>query len=162
MLELLIGVVVLACDMTLKYLAPTAFVPPFPLIKNVLELVYVENTGAAWGLFQGGRIGFLIVSAVFLVLLGVFYACSRRELRTLSRVSLCLIFFGTVGNLYDRLFFHFVRDMIYVKLIRFPVFNIADSAIVIGAVLLCVDVLFYKRNVFDVGEAWIKSWKKKE
>ncbi len=161
MLELLIGVVVLAADMVLKYLAPVSFVPPVPLFEGILELVYVENTGAAWGLFQGGRLFFLIVSVLFLALLAWFYLTNRKCLHILSRFSLSLIFFGTVGNFYDRLVFHYVRDMIYFKLIRFPVFNIADSAIVIGAALLCIDVLFRKNNVFDVCETWVKSWKKK-
>lgn len=160
MLELILCVAVLAADMILKYCAKTAFQPAVPIISGVLELTYVENKGAAWGLFQGGRVVFLVVSAVFLVFLVWFYLRNRTVFHLLSRVSLCLIFCGTVGNFFDRLVFHYVRDMIYFKLINFPVFNIADSAIVVGAILLCIDVLFFKGNAFDVAEKWIKSWKK--
>ena len=162
MLELVIGLVVLSADMILKYLSPNAFNPPVSLIRGVLELTYVENTGAAWGLLSGvgARYFFLVISLVFMVALAWFYVRKRADFRVISRFSLCLIFFGTLGNFYDRLVFGYVRDMIYFRLINFPVFNIADSAIVIGAILLCIEVLFLKRNTFDMLESWIKSWKK--
>lgn len=162
MVELLIGLVILSADMVLKYLSPTAFNPPVSLIRGVLELNYVENTGAAWGLFSGSgaRYFFLVISLAFMVVLALFYMKMRAEFRVISRFSLCLIFFGTLGNFYDRLVFGYVRDMIYFRLINFPVFNIADSAIVLGAILLCIEVLFLKRNTFDMLECWIKSWKK--
>ena len=63
----------------------------------------------------------------------------------LTRIILALLFSGAIGNLIDRIFLGYVRDMIYVSLINFPVFNVADSAITIAAVLLVIETFFIKR-----------------
>ena len=64
------------------------------------------------------------------------------------RISLALIFAGALGNFIDRVALGYVRDMLYFKLIDFPVFNVADSAICIGAAILIIDVLFFKGKTF--------------
>lgn len=73
-------------------------------------------------------------------------------MRFLSRCILLLLFAGALGNLVDRVLLGYVRDMIYVSLIQFPVFNIADSSIVIGAGLLIIETLFLKDGIFDLME----------
>lgn len=73
-------------------------------------------------------------------------------MRFLSRCILLLLFAGALGNLVDRVLLGYVRDMIYVSLIQFPVFNIADSSIVIGAGLLIIETLFLKNGIFDLME----------
>jgi signal peptidase II len=81
----------------------------------------------------------------------------------LTRIILALLFSGAIGNLIDRIFLGYVRDMIYVSLINFPVFNVADSAITIAAVLLVIETFFIKGRVttFDLMEACFPKKNKK-
>lgn len=155
----LITAAVLAADILIKRYAATAWADkPFVIIKGALELTYVENRGAAWGMLQGARIGFIVLTVLFLCVSVVFYIKGRKELSTFSCVILALIFAGALGNLIDRILYGYVRDMIYFSLINFPVFNIADSSIVIGAGLLIIQTLFCKTGIFDVIE---KHWPRK-
>jgi signal peptidase II len=71
-----------------------------------------------------------------------------KRMHTAMRISLALIFAGALGNFIDRVALGYVRDMLYFKLIDFPVFNVADSAICIGAAILIIDVLFFKGKTF--------------
>lgn len=136
---------ILALDQITKvWAAKTLSVRPLVLIPGALELTYLENRGAVWGLMQGWRIAFL--GATFLFLGGMlwFYIRKRKDMGLLSRIVLSLLFSGAVGNLIDRLLLGYVRDMIYVRLINFPVFNVADSAITVAAALLIWETFFVK------------------
>ena len=95
---------------------------------------------------------FVVLTSAFLAVLLWFYFKNRKQMRFLSRCILLLLFAGALGNLVDRVLLGYVRDMIYVSLIRFPVFNIADSSIVIGAGLLIIETLFLKNGIFDLME----------
>ena len=127
---------------------------PLKLIPGVLELTYLENRGAVWGLMQGWRIVFLIATFLFLGIIIWFYIKKHREMTVLTRIILALLLSGAIGNLIDRVFLGYVRDMIYFSLINFPVFNVADSAISIAAVLLVIETFFIKKQVttFDLME----------
>lgn len=152
----LITLAVMALDILSKWAAATYLSQePLVLIKGVLELTYVENRGAAWGMFQGARFIFIILTVIFLGVFLVFFIKSKCDLNPLSKVIFALIFSGALGNLVDRVWLGYVRDMIYFSLIDFPVFNIADSAIVIGTVLLIIQTLFFKNGIFDLLE---KKW----
>lgn len=113
-----------------------------PFIPGYFSLVYVRNTGAAWGLF-GDFTGFLIVlSVAVLVVLIVF----RRVLMgdgLIHRVALGLMIGGIVGNLFDRVRLGYVVDFLdfYWKNHHFPAFNVADSAICVGVGLLMLSSL---------------------
>ncbi len=162
MLEILIVIGVVGLDLLLKNLSANIWQQdPLVLIKGVLELTYVENRGAVWGIFQGSRIPFIILTLLFLALLVFFLIKARKKLNTYSRILLALLFAGAVGNLIDRVFLGYVRDMIYFRLIDFPVFNIADSAIVIGVILLLIQTFFMKHGVFEVAEQVFPDKKKK-
>ena len=103
-----------------------------PLLPGVLHLTYVQNTGAAFGLFRGCA-GLFIALAV--VIAGwVSVELSQRPHPTLGRVGLSLILGGAVGNLIDRARLGSVIDFIDLRV--WPVFNLADSAITIGVGLL--------------------------
>ena len=113
-------------------------------IPNFIRFEYRENTGMAWGLLPNARVYFIIVTlilAAFLVFLLVRY---RKLLPKLSKVALTVILSGAIGNLIDRIFLGYVRDFIAFDFIEFPVFNIADCCVTIGAVLLAVSLLLTK------------------
>lgn len=151
----LAGLILLIDQVTKIWSARSLSVRPLVLIPGVLELTYLENRGAVWGLMQGWQIVFLVATFLFLGVLIWFYAKKRTEMTVLTRIILALLFSGAAGNMIDRVFLGYVRDMIYFRLINFPVFNVADSAITIAAALLIVETFFVKRKAttFDLMEA---------
>ena len=154
-MEILLAALILILDQGTKLWAHSVLrAKPLVLIPGALELTYLENRGAVWGLMQGWRIVFLIATFLFLGIILWFYIRKRRDMSLLTRIILALLFSGAVGNLIDRLFLGYVRDMIYFSLINFPVFNVADSAITIAAVLLVIETFFIKgkTTTFDLME----------
>ena len=122
-----------------------------PLIKNVLEFYYIENTGTAWGMFGGGRIFFLVLTVIIMaVLVYITYKLPTTKKYMLMRITIILLGSGAVGNFIDRLFLGYVRDFIYFRLINFPVFNVADCYVTIGLALFIIMILFiYKDEDFN-------------
>lgn len=98
----------------------------------LIKLTYVENRGAAFGILQGQKFFFIIIT--FCVLIAIIYYYEKVDM--LSKLSLIFIFSGTVGNFIGRLFFGYVVDFIELSFIDFPVFNLADIFLTIGAVIL--------------------------
>lgn len=108
-----------------------------PVIKDIFHFTLVHNTGIAFGLFKDQGIVFIIVPVVAIILLvfNIYYYKSHGEhLSRLYMIAFSLILGGAVGNLYDRVVYGYVIDFIDLRI--WPVFNIADSAITIGAVLI--------------------------
>ena len=109
-----------------------------PVIKNVLHFTLVHNTGMAFGLFKDHGVVFIIIPiiAVALLVYNIYY---YRENENLSRsyiFAFSLILGGAIGNLFDRIFVGHVIDFIDFRV--WPVFNIADSAITIGAIIILI------------------------
>ena len=86
------------------------------------------------------------------MLLVFFTVRTRKNLPKLSKIIVGLLIGGSVGNLFDRIVYGYVRDMIYAKFINFPIFNIADAAICIAIALLVFEAFFRKVGVFEVFE----------
>lgn len=124
--------------LTLKYLAP---IKDIPIIKNVFHLTYVENRGAAFGMLQNQKIFFVITTIIILGAI-YFYVRNNKPNRFMA-ISLSLIVGGAIGNFIDRIRLGFVVDYFNFTLINFPVFNIADSAVVIGAFLVSIYIIKY-------------------
>lgn len=104
-----------------------------------LHLNFVQNTGAAFGIMQGGN---LLLIAITLLILG-YILKNWKELcayGVLSKWGLVLILSGALGNLYDRITLGFVVDFIDLRV--WPVFNAADSFITVGAVMLALEFVF--------------------
>ena len=163
-MEFVLAIVILLLDQGTKIWAERVLSrQPLVLISGALELTYLENRGAVWGLMQGWRIVFLVATFVFLCILVWFYAKKRKDMTVLTRVILSLLFAGAIGNLIDRVFLGYVRDMIYFSLINFPVFNVADSAITIAAALLVIETFFVKgkTTTFDLMESCFPKKEKK-
>ena len=120
--------------------------PSVTLIPGLLQLTYVENRGAAFGIFQGKTQLLSIVTGI--VLAGIIVALVMGKFKhKLVLWSMGLIISGGVGNLIDRVFRTFVVDYLDISpLFNFPVFNFADCCVVIGTGLLLVYLLFFEEK----------------
>ena len=129
------------------------------IISGLLGLSYVENRGMSFGLLQGQRTLFLIVT-VFICLF-ILYAYMRIPETTRFRaLSLCLLFIfaGAVGNFIDRARQGYVVDFIELRFISFPVFNVADCYITWTAVILAFLLLLrYKEEELKEIRLWPRS-----
>ncbi len=116
------------------------------IIGNFLRLTYAENRGAAFSILQNQRVFFLIITIIMLIILGIVYF-TNRNLSKLSRLSMAMIAGGAIGNFIDRYRMGYVIDFIDVRFgtfYNFPVFNIADSFVVCGTILMVILILFNK------------------
>ena len=113
------------------------------IINNFLYFTYAHNTGVAWGMLAGHLWLFIIVALVSAVLMIVFFMKTRRY-EVLTRFGLVLTFAGMAGNLIDRVMYGYVRDFIDVVIFNynFPIFNVADMAVVIGVILIIIEIVF--------------------
>lgn len=120
---------------------------PFVLIPGVLELRYLENRGAAFGVLQDQKILLIIITV--LVLFGIIYLLSVMPgQRKYTPLNILLVFVasGAVGNLIDRIANGYVVDFIYFSLIDFPIFNMADIYVTTSMILIIFFIIFYYRE----------------
>jgi signal peptidase II len=143
MLQLFIVAFIVALDQVTKYLAKTYLKPvgSIPLIPNVFHFTYVENRGAAFGILQNQRWLFIVLTVVISAVI-VYYLFTHRQESIVLTIALSMILGGAIGNLIDRLRLGYVVDMLHFVLIDYPVFNVADSFVVIGTILLAYYILF--------------------
>lgn len=149
-IHLLIALAVIALDRWSKRLVAThiALYTHIQIIPGVFRLTHTENTGAAFSLFADSPshfrtallIGFSIVAIIVVMIL----LWQQKHALTLTGIALSLILGGAAGNLWDRIARGRVIDflLVYYKQYQWPVFNLADSAIVVGACLLVIEILF--------------------
>jgi signal peptidase II len=114
----------------------------FTVIKDFFYITYAENTGAAFSILRGQRWFFVTMALIVSVL--IIYYIIKHKPKTLEKISLQLILAGAIGNVIDRVVYGYVIDFLdfYIFGYDFPVFNIADSCITIGAILLIITELF--------------------
>ena len=112
-----------------------------PLIPHVIQLTYVQNTGAAFSLFAGHTWVLTLISLAVAVLLAVVLA-KKIFARLMARFCLALVLAGAIGNLIDRAVFRYVTDMFQTLFMNFAVFNVADICVVVGGIAFCVYYLF--------------------
>lgn len=144
MLYALLAAALVALDQGVKFLV-RANIPLYgsaPFLPGVMDLTYVQNTGAAFSLFSRHTWVLTILSAVMAVLVAV--ALFRKIFtHPAGQICLALVLAGAVGNLIDRAAFGFVTDMFRTLFMNFAVFNVADICVVLGGIALCVYVLFF-------------------
>ena len=118
----------------------------WPVIRNFFHMTLVHNTGIAFGLFKNAGVVFIVIPAIAVILLGYniyYYKNNEEKLSRLYIVAFSLILGGAVGNLIDRILFGYVVDFIDFQV--WPVFNIADSAITIGAVIIAIKCIPFSK-----------------
>ena len=146
MTYIIVAIVVWLIDIITKISAVKVLMPisSVEVIKNILSFTYVENRGIAFGMFVGQRVFFIIVSVIILAaVVFVVVKTPKQSRSTFLKLGGALVISGAVGNLTDRIIKGFVVDFIEVQFIDFPVFNIADIAVCIGAAMLIIHFLFF-------------------
>ena len=107
------------------------------------RISYIQNTGAAFGLFRGQSFSLTIVAILGIILLFAYVFFIHRRVpfldNALGKIALGLVLGGTIGNLIDRLRFGYVTDFIDIGI--WPTFNIADSAVVVGTIIFAYTLL---------------------
>lgn len=143
----LLGAFIIAADQVVKYIASATLThgQPIEIIKGVVELCYVENRGAAMGMFENSRV-FLIILTIAIIAFLIAYLIHEKHIGKLTAVSSAMIIGGGAANLIDRIFTGYVVDYINLTFIDFYCFNIADIFICVGAALFALAVLLPKKN----------------
>ena len=151
---ILCSVILIFLDQFTKYLAVQHLKDQMPVVlwKNVFELSYLENRGAAFGIFQGKQWPLIIFTVIVLILIIYFYLMripAEKHFGLLNGIAI-LFFAGAIGNFIDRVTQRYVVDFFYFKWIDFPVFNVADIYVTVTMILLLILILFfYKEEDLD-------------
>jgi signal peptidase II len=135
---------IIVLDQYTKFLTLTKLVPigDFNVIPGFLEFTYVENYGIAFGMFQNKTLFFIIATSIIAVIV-LYFVFKMSKKYVFFTICLSLIFGGAVGNIIDRIRLGYVVDFIHFSFFP-PVFNIADSGVVVGAIALSIAILFTK------------------
>lgn len=132
---LFLSIILVFIDQLLKYIITSSMsiYESIKVIPNFFDITYVKNTGAAFSILDGGRIFFIILAIISLIIL-VRFVLLDTKISKFDSVSYSLVFAGIVGNLIDRIFVGGVIDYIHFHLPFYdaPIFNFADMCIVIG------------------------------
>ncbi|MFY9284741.1 MAG: signal peptidase II [Miniphocaeibacter sp.] len=147
MLPGIVIVLALIIDQFTKFKALNLKNNSIDLIGKKIQLVYVENRGAAFGFFQNKKFILLFATIIIILLLVITLIKNYSKFSLLSIISLSLIIGGAIGNLIDRFFRGYVVDFIsytFFNGYEFPVFNFADIFVVSGCILLIIAIIFTK------------------
>ncbi len=136
-LFLLYSVVLIFLDQIFKIIAYNYLSPIYssPIIQNIFHFTYVENRGAAFGIFQGNKFFLVFVTSISIII-AIFYIFYKNIKDKFLLFSLNTIIAGGIGNLIDRVFRGYVIDYIDIKIINFAIFNFADICVVLGTIFL--------------------------
>lgn len=146
MIYCLIAIAVVVFDRIIKILVVSDMRPweTIPVIENVFHFTYVQNTGAAFSMWQEQWIVLILLPLVVIAVGLVLMILKRNKWDKLMLISIAFICGGGLGNLIDRMVFGYVVDLFDFRV--FPVFNIADIFICVGCGLMILDVLFFERK----------------
>ena len=148
-IPLIAAVLLVAVDQITKYIALTQLKPigSVTFIDGFMDFTFVENRGAAFGIFSGKTWLLLVISIIICAVL--VWAMTKmpktKEYRKL-RVTFVLILSGAVGNIIDRALRGYVVDFFEFTFIKWPVFNMADIYVVVGTIVMAVIIMFFMND----------------
>ena len=142
-------VLLVAFDQFTKYLAVENLQdkPAYKIIEGVLELNFLKNSGAAFGLLQNQKVFFILVAVLILFIIAyVLFRMPDDKKYNIMHVLLVMIAAGAAGNMIDRIRQDYVVDFIYFVIINFPIFNVADIYVTCSTFLFIILFLFYYKE----------------
>ena len=153
LIDLVAFAVLVSFDQFTKYLAVVYLKDQnsIQLIPGVLELTFLKNNGAAFGILQNQKVFFIMIAIVILAVIGYVLIRLPEGGRFLSmQILLVMIAGGAAGNMIDRVRHEYVVDFIYFVIIHFPVFNVADIYVTVATFIFVILFLFlYEEKDFD-------------
>lgn len=142
----LIGLII-ALDQLVKYIivSNVTIGSYITVINSFFYITHIKNTGAAWSILSGKRWFFVVITSVAIVIIGYYLYKAKHKL---LKISLALILAGASGNLIDRVIHGEVTDFLefHFGSYIFPVFNLADTSVVIGTALLAIYMFFIYKD----------------
>lgn len=145
----LIIIAIIAFDQYTKYLAVNHVknVLTIPVIENVFHLTYAENTGAAFSILSNKIPLLTIVTSIFIICLLIYMWKMIRGKKGFQWMTLAFSFVigGAIGNLIDRIRLGYVVDFFEFRFVNFAIFNVADTFIVVGSILLIICILLEEK-----------------
>ena len=109
------------------------------IIKDFFYITYVRNTGAAWSMFAGNTLLLIIVSLIIISII-VYYILKSKPNNKMEKIAYSMILGGSIGNFFDRIIYGYVIDFLDFNIFGYdyPIFNLADTFIVVGVILLII------------------------
>lgn len=135
----------------IESLTGNSYAETVPVIKDVFHFSYLGNDGMAFGMLPNQKWLLILLCLLILAVIGFVIYKTKPE-KMLEKISYGMIIGGAIGNLFDRIMHGFVIDFIDVRIIDYPIFNVADCFVVIGAVILCICVIFFEKKEDEVGK----------
>lgn len=142
---------ILKCIFDLDYPSTAKFGETLPVFEDVFHITYHGNTGMAFGMLAGNKMLLIGICAVVLLIIGIVIYKSK-PVRFIEKMCYGMIIGGAIGNVFDRISYGFVIDFIDFRIINYPIFNVADCFVVVGAILLCVYIIFFDKKEDEVGK----------
>ncbi len=153
LIDLLSIAVLIVIDQVTKHLAVLYLQDKdsIVIIPGVLELTFLKNRGAAFGILQDQKVFFVMIAVMILVVIAyVLFQLPMEKKYIIMQVILVMIASGAAGNMIDRIKNNYVVDFISFVIINFPIFNVADIYVTVSTILFIVLFLFYyKEKDFD-------------
>ena len=150
----LFALFIVAADQFTKFLtvANIALGEELPFLPGLLQLTYVQNTGAAFSSFEGQQWLFALIFAVFTGLILWEYYKKPMGFSKFERWCIAAIYGGGLGNMIDRVRMGYVVDMIETPFMEFPVFNVADCFITCGCILMMIHLVLFNKDFWKDGK----------
>ena len=144
MLNISLVFIIIIIDQLTKWIVEANLVNTrIPVVENMFYLTYLQNTGGAWGILENNKIIFIM--AIPIILIAIFiYLLKNKNIGKLENIGFCVLIGGAIGNYIDRIARGYVVD--FIDFVIWPVFNVADIAVVAGVGLIIISLFIYKNE----------------
>lgn len=144
---LLLSAVLIGLDQIVKYwvVENISLGEVQDFIPGILSLTHTRNTGGAWSILEG-QMWFFYIITVVAVVAAVYFLVKNLKGSKWMTIGISLVLAGAVGNFIDRIRLEYVVDMFRTEFMSFPIFNVADCALVIGAILIFIEFILEERR----------------
>lgn len=144
---LLLSAVLIGLDQIVKYwvVENISLGEVQDFIPGILSLTHIRNTGGAWSILEG-QMWFFYIITVVAVVAAVYFLVKNLKGSKWMTIGISLVLAGAVGNFIDRIRLGYVVDMFRTEFMSFPIFNVADCALVIGAILIFIEFILEERR----------------